>query len=520
VVAAVLVCALLLAGFAIRVDGLGQPPTDFVPERQYHSALLARGYYYDALDSAPRWQRHLAELAADQEKWIEPPAMEVAASIAYRALDGERLWFPRLLAITFWLVGGVFLYATARRIGSRAGALVALAVYLFLPYGVIASRSFQPDSLMVMAMLASVFLIVRYYERPALPRLLAAAAVSALAVLVKPGISLLPIVGAFVALGISARGLRATLTNRSTAIFCAVAVVPTAAYYAYGTLVEDFLSGQAGAKTTPRLLVEPFFWKAWLGRLTDVLGYPGGGMATELAGVLVLALALAAGPFVRGKSARALLLGLLAGYVGYGLVFTVHIHTHTYYSLMIVPILGLALMPLGDALQALLRKRSAVLRLAIPALLALALAVVGWRARVNYTEDFNMPVEQFADIGRSVHHSDRTLVLGQAEMTEYYGWLFGVRWPNSSDLALTAASKGRHRATAPSFADAEERLHREVAAERRSRGRPPRYFIVEDISDLEKQRGLDKYLKATFPLTERSETYLVFDLGRRRGKTR
>jgi len=55
---------------------------------------------------------------------------------------------PSLILLA-WLLGGLALYALARRIASADGALVALLYYLFLDFGVIASRSFQPDPLMV-----------------------------------------------------------------------------------------------------------------------------------------------------------------------------------------------------------------------------------------------------------------------------------------------------------------------------------------------------------------------------------
>jgi hypothetical protein len=337
--------------------------------------------------------------------------------------------------------------------------------------------------------------------------------VSALAVLVKPGIPLLPILGAFLALGISSQGVRSALTSRATALFCAITVVPVAAYYAYGTVVEGFLRGQAGDKLAPSLLFEPSFWKAWVGRLTDVLGYPGGGLLTESAGVLVLAVAVGTALLTRGP-ARALLLGLTAGYVAFGTVFTVHIHTHTYYSLLIVPLLGLAMMPLGDALWGWLGKLSPPLRLAIPALLVLALALTGWRARVAYTSEFAASTDRLEEIGRIARHSDSTFVLGQAEMLEYHGWLFGVRWPDTSDLTVSARSLGGREAELTA-AGAEARFRRELATRGPFRALRPRYFIVEDVSDLRLQEGLRTYLRANFRAAVRSDSYVLFDLTRR-----
>src|SRR4029453_3752567 len=101
-----------------------------------------------------------------------------------------------------WLAGGAFLYLIGKRIADADAALFSVAYYLFLPFAVVASRSFQPDPLMVMALLASVFAILRYYDAPSNSRRGIGGLFSAFAFVVKPG-SVFAIVGAFVALAIS-----------------------------------------------------------------------------------------------------------------------------------------------------------------------------------------------------------------------------------------------------------------------------------------------------------------------------
>ena len=46
-----------LLGLAVRLYDLTDPPLDFHPTRQLHSALIARGMYYQNLDDIPDWQR-------------------------------------------------------------------------------------------------------------------------------------------------------------------------------------------------------------------------------------------------------------------------------------------------------------------------------------------------------------------------------------------------------------------------------------------------------------------------------
>ncbi len=68
--------ALLVAGFAVRMLDLTDPPLDFAATRQLHSLILARGFYYQmetpSLQSLPVEQRQLGIKAAEQELQVEP----------------------------------------------------------------------------------------------------------------------------------------------------------------------------------------------------------------------------------------------------------------------------------------------------------------------------------------------------------------------------------------------------------------------------------------------------------------
>ena len=58
--------------------------------------------------------------------------------------------------------------------------------YLFVPMGIIISRSFQPDSLMMMLFLASLYLVIGYFETLSMKQLLLAAAVTSVTLLLRP----------------------------------------------------------------------------------------------------------------------------------------------------------------------------------------------------------------------------------------------------------------------------------------------------------------------------------------------
>src|SRR3970282_754773 len=124
--------------------------------------------YYETLPDIPEWQRDVSVQQWKAKVTIEPEIMERLAAFIYR-YTGEQLWIPRLVSSVVWLVGGIFIYLLARDLVSVDGAVLALAFYLFMPYGIFASRSFQPDPLMVALIVAFWWLIYRWTGSPLPP---------------------------------------------------------------------------------------------------------------------------------------------------------------------------------------------------------------------------------------------------------------------------------------------------------------------------------------------------------------
>src|SRR5215211_312647 len=288
----------MAAALGVRVYRIDEPPIGaFAAPRQYHGAHLARWYYLKLQDSAPEWKKLVARRNAHGEGILEPPVMEFAAAIGYRVAGGEKLWIPRLLASLWWLAGGAFLYLIARRLAPPAAALCSLGMYLFLPFGVAASRSFQPEPMVVALLLAGVLAVLRYHEEPDRRRLWIAGAISALAVLAKPGVALFPLLGVFVGLSVAAGGLRATVRDRRMWAFVALVLSPTLLYLLWGTVLADFLRGQEGGRIVPGLLDDGSYWRGWGTVVLRILG------ATLLAAALV-------GVALARRRGRGLLLGL------------------------------------------------------------------------------------------------------------------------------------------------------------------------------------------------------------------
>ena len=147
---------LMIAAIAIRMSQLDQSIVRFHPTRHYRSAVLARACYYDRAPGIPEWAKAVASANRVMQPAGEPPVMEWLACRAYLAIGHENIMIPRALAALAWVAGAIPLWSIAARLASPAGAALAAAIYLFLPYGIVASRNFQPDPLMTLASLCAI----------------------------------------------------------------------------------------------------------------------------------------------------------------------------------------------------------------------------------------------------------------------------------------------------------------------------------------------------------------------------
>jgi 4-amino-4-deoxy-L-arabinose transferase-like glycosyltransferase len=482
---------LFLLAAGVRLYRSADPPLNFHATRQYRSLIIARNFYFDYAGAVPEWQKAIARCSRAQQGILEPPIMEFVVAGGYRVLGGERLWFPRLLTTIFWLTGGGFLYLIGKRISDRDAALFAVAFYLFLPFGTVASRSFQPDPLMVMLMLASVWAILRYHDAPSRAGLATASALSSLGFVIKPG-SVFVILAAFVALAIQRHGLRRGLRSSAFGTFVLVTLAPTLAIYGYGIAIGEFLVDEATKTVLPQLWISPFFWRGWLLQIDSTVGF-----------VCFIGALLGALSFPRGVP-RSLILALWVGYVAFCLALSYNLATHDYYQLQLIPIVGLSLGPVVALVMRWLHDRQPARqwRLAIWGVwaLALALSLADARARlVNPSAGQKVAIQR--EIGEQVRHSTRTIFLSAdyGVPLEYHGLLCGRSWPLGWDLEWERLV-GR-----PALA-AEERFDRRYA------GRAPEYFIVEDLGEFAKQPDLQRFL-SRFPIVAQNDEYVIFSLG-------
>ncbi len=480
------VLLILVAGLAIRLYDLGDAPLDFHATRQLHSALIARGMYYSTLDDVSQWQQQRAIHQQQAEGLIEPQIMETLAAWGYRLAGAADLRIPRLYTIFFWTLGGVGLYLLGRRLIGRWGALVALLLYMLLQYGILASRSFQPDPLMVAMIVWSWWGMLRWQQQPGWGRAVSAGLLTGLAVYVKSTAAFF-VAGAWVGLTLGGLGLKNALRSKQWWLVNVLAVLPYGAYLAYTTLGLGLMQGQFSLRFFPQMWSDPVFYLQWMLKVDTV---------TPLPWVLLAALGIFSLP---GRSKRGLLLGAGAAYLLYGVLFSYYISTHDYYQLPLLPLVALGA---GAGLQRVLSSLQGPRWLATLAVAA-ALAVFGlsqiYAARDTLKSvNENQAVAQVEQISAIFTPDDKIVAIAPEYSTAftYWGWLDVTNWFSTADINL--------REMAGQSFDLGSYFKQETGGKD--------FFLITDFDELNKQPQVKQLLADNYPVYRQGDGYLVYDL--------
>ncbi|MCC7119403.1 MAG: glycosyltransferase family 39 protein [Anaerolineales bacterium] len=474
---------LFVLGFAIRLYDLTDLPLDFHPTRQLLSALKARGMYWNALSNVSTEQKTFAIQQWKIRAAIEPEVLETLVAFTYR-FTGEKLWVARIYSSLFWMIGAIFLFLLSRKIAATDGALVTLAVYLFLPYAVSASRSFQPDPLMTMFIIMFWWAVYQWAEETTSYQFaILAGLFGGLAIYIKLVAAFFVIAGGLGAL-LGRMTLHEALKQPSAYVMSVLGILPAAAYTIYGVFIAGYLGQQFGGRFIPALFLNPSYYLGWFGMLNNVLGG------------FVLTLALLAFFFWDEKNKR-FILALWLGYWTFGLVFNYHISSHDYYSLPLIPIAALTLAPLGSWFFAQLEKLAAP-RPLIYAFLLLGLGAQAWSLRSAMKAVDDRPQAQmWQEIGSLTQGANLIgLTQDYGASLAYWGWSASSAWPTFGDLNYHQGLRG-----AP---DDFENQFAEMTSKKA-------LFIVTDFAEFKRQPLLENEL-ARYPVFAQGDGYLIYNL--------
>jgi 4-amino-4-deoxy-L-arabinose transferase-like glycosyltransferase len=422
---------------------------------------------------------------------VEPPLLDHVAAWGYRIVGREDLWIPRLVSAALWVLGGLFVYLIGLRITRREGALVAAALYLFWPYGVVMSRVYMPDPTMVALLLAGAFTVIRYWERPSPSRFAAAAGVAAAATFVKPGVALVFLACLFGALAVSQR-TRLAVAGSRLLLYVGVAGAPTAGYFVYGSYIRHFLAaeGDAGERVQPHLLTRGWFWRGWWEMLSIVLPFPQHQRALAL---VPLAAALAGVLVANRGRARAILLGLAVGYIVYALAVAAYTASHPYYALPLLPILALAIGALAGFLLERLGSAGPRPLQAAAALVVLVVAVGAYKSRPVGPD--RTAIADYRRIGEVTGHTTQAVIVDERLRAPamYWGWIVGHYWYAPTPAQDLPASGNPF----PAWIDT----------------RRAKYLVVVDVAELRTERRLQNLIR-NVPVVAKTNRYVVFDVRR------
>ena len=251
---------LFTLAFVIRLYDATDLPLDFHPTRQLLSGMKARALYYQTQpDGISTWQLETGIVLAKLKAGVEPVVFERLVAFTYR-YTGEQVWVARIYSSLFWLVGGVFLFLLVWDMVSFDGAIFATAYYLFYPYAIISSRSFQPDPLMIMLLLAFWWIFTRWIKSPSWLFTLLAGLLGGFAIFIKFS-SAFFVIGAALGLALSRFTWRELLKNTQVWVMALLGAVPSVIYLYQGIRFGS-LGGQFAGRFFPALLFNPLSYIA------------------------------------------------------------------------------------------------------------------------------------------------------------------------------------------------------------------------------------------------------------------
>ena len=483
-----LVIILIFAtGFGIRLYDLMDPPLDFHLIRQLRSAIIARSVYYQMEPNIPADLVKQASDLASLEIY-EPPIFENLVGMTYVLVGGEHVWIARIYLAIFWLIGGLALWGILKRYSGTAGILVSLCFYFFLPFSIVASRSFQPDPWMVMWILVSSYALVRWSEQRSWRWALAAGLAGMMTLLIKivAACFMAPLA---ILLVLSTCDWKKWWSDVQVWVMAALMVVPSALYYfVFNTQRSgDFMSFWSGSLYS--MIFSTNFYADWIA------------MIQSLTNIFPFMLALLGLMLVKDRL-RPALLGLWIGYFIYGLIFPYQYLTHEYYHLPLIALIALTLGTVVDAFWEVLKKQAFVWRAGAVFILFFAAFYGLYVGRsVLYANNYENEPAAWQKIGEAIP-ADKTFVALTADYgmrLRYYGWrTMSAGWPTSSDERLfTLAGKG-------GIDDYESYFNHFIAGKD--------LFVILAFNELDNQPQLKELLSSRYAVFAEGDGYLIYDL--------
>ncbi len=483
----ILVVGLIFGGITVRIYDLQDAPLDFHPTRQLHSALMARGMYYSINPNLeiPEWQRQTAIQQWKLEGLVEPPLLEWLVALTYQITGGVYLWVARLYAILFWMIAAVGILLIVREIAGKEGSLAALALFLYYPYTVYASRSFQPETLLVAGLVFTFWSAIQWDNKKTWRWAIIAGLLGGLTIFVK-SVAIFFVAGIWLGLLFSRMKLSNLLKNRQLWLIGFLCLLPYTLFLVYANLIVGGYEGQFSLRFFPQLWTQIGFYLRWVGTLRLAISLEW--LVLGLLGIFLN----------KDKHWRWMLIGALIGYGLLGFALSYHISTHDYYNLPVYLMVCIGVGVLFQKLLSINNESHWFGRITI-ILLVFVTAIYGYEAyrtlkRTNYNEEITF----WQEMGQRLGNDSKVVALSEdyGYRLSYWGRITPMNWMNTEDIRI--------RQEAGQTYNFENYFKSEV------QGRD--YFVVTLMDELEKQPELKAILFDKYNISFQDMRSIIFDL--------
>ncbi len=485
----VIVFSILVCGFVTRLYDLTDPPLDYSPTRQLRSAMIARGIYYSTLPEAPEWQKDIASKGRDLHSRIEPEIIENITAATYHLVGGEYVWIARIYSSLFWVLGGLALFLLTRQIVSDDGGILALIYYLFVPFGLVASRTFQPDPMMT-AMIITAWMAFYYWDKSSSWKWAILAGLTAgLAMYIKSTsvFFLFPVMALVV---VSRKKISKTIRDSQVWVIALLSAIPVLAYHIYGLFISGILERQLKGRFYPQMWDDPDFYVQWKNAISNVSGH-----------YLILVIGLLGLYLVSQKRDRLFLVAIWAGYIIYGYGFSYHISTHYYYTLPVIPLLAITIGAVADWIFYWARKINLDSVLRVGTVLLVIMGVAGGYF-IFFRKDYHHEPPYYKKVANFFSPEDKVIALSQdyGYRLSYFGWRVVQNWRGSEDSQFIELNDSKLDPFSDRFSQYSSNFD---------------YFLVTRMAELRKQKDLFAELYDHYPILAEGGGYVIFDLRER-----
>ncbi len=379
-----------------------------------------------------------------------------------------------------------FLAWLLKRWKYQQGVWVGLGIFLFTPFLVQASRSFQPDPLMVLAIAAFVGSLDRFTEKQNWKWAIITALIGGAAILIKAFAGLFVVCVTAIGL-IGLYGWSKAIKSRKCWLIAAGVSLPAAIYY---LLILGGRSGgfiESWTLAFSHLWADPSFYADWLHMIDSLYSLP----------VFILALV---GTWFLSDRPRNMTLGLWLGYFLYGLSSPFQFVTHSYYHLPLAILIFIGITPLVNLVMQSLATQSTRTQLAVIAILVAISGYYLWVSRsILIVTDYRSEKAGWEKISTSLPRDGSFIALTQdyGNRLMYFSLVKPAEyWPTTSGQNLSAARGKGDKDFDTTFAKLTE---------------GKKYFLVTAMGQLDDQPALKNRL-SQFTQTSSGDGFVIYNL--------